>query len=205
MTLKKLKNEKKKKRKEENQKNKEIKKKEFLKKYGKLIFNINKFLSTSPLKNLIYILREEKNLKNWIKIYRKTFKGEKEQSFYFEYIQNRVGSRGGRGTIEIDKVRMEPPKYVNSFGDEISVTVYQQVNAKNYNVDESKYNVKFIYEVFWNDKFEEDKGNKIRNLNTHDKLSFEEMKKLLERFKYYMSDKYKKDWEFENELDKYNL
>ena len=35
--------------------------------------------------------------------------------------------------------------------------------------------------------------------------SVEEVKKLLERFKYYMSDQYREDWKIEQEAKKYNL
>lgn len=184
--------------KEEKEKVKEeaLRKKE--EKFGRISYEIYEYLETSPLKSILPILRKEKNLTSWIKKYKTLFKGP--NSFNLRT----SGWRDNVWHIDVDEFNYLRSAYMKELDENVSVKIKQTLTINNNKIEKSRFNVSFNYEGFF-DKFENDRAVKIEQLNSYKYVSFEEVKKLLEKFKYYMSDKYKEDWKIEQEAGKYNL
>ena len=187
---------KKKKSKEKKEREKEERKKDFLKKYGGVISEIYDILDETPLKDLIYIIRKEKNLKKWKKIYKTLFKGIKTNIYKFEH------------RIKIAQVTLAPPnyKYMSEFGgSNINIKITQSVRLKNKKIIGTEFSIIFNYEEYYVDKFVDHRSIEILKLSSIKTLTIEEVKEKLEQFKYYMSDEYYKNWKMEQDINKFNL
>jgi len=194
-----IKEQKRKKTKEEKQREKEESKdrfrQRFLDKYREAVTNINIHLARTPLRDVIYIIREEKNLKRWKKQYKTLFKDVDSSLHDME-------------NEPIDSVKIIPPyyRYRSEFGDEhIEIKQYVNLDENKKKIKDVKFTIIFHFEPEGFDEFEADRDIKIGQLTTYIRLNLNELKELLEKFKYYMSDEYRKNWEIEQETEKYNL
>ncbi|MCF7796061.1 hypothetical protein K9M42_03125 [Patescibacteria group bacterium] len=186
-------------KKEEKRRIKEDSQKKFLEKYSGIIKKLNDELQTSPLKRILQFIKTEPKLKHWKKKYKKILNINNKFKFEIDI---------KFGTISLDQVELFPPtmfKDFEEFGSE-SLTIKRKAVLKNNEFFEFKYSVmfNFEYDYFNDNKFEIDKFEKISKLNTYN-LTFDDLKEILEKFKYYMSQKYYKDWKIEQEINKYNL
>lgn len=187
-------------KKEEKQKKKdeseEKSRNHFLSKYLDIVNYINNYLRTSPLRSVIKNVREEKNLINWVKQYKTEFKGIYSDSFSLTH-------------DPIDSVKILPPnhKMHHEFGDSRSIEIKQYIDklTTDKKVERFKFQARFNFEPYGMNDFIIDQRLKIGELTTYKSLTLEELNILLEKFKYYMSDKYKEDWKIEQEAEKYNL
>lgn len=160
------------------------------------------YLETSPLKSILSILRKEKNLTNWVKKYKTLFKGVDS----FNFRKNRW--RDNVWHIDADELNyFRRGNIIFDYEDEdenVSIEIKQVLIINDNELDESRFYVSFNYSGFFN-KFENDRAEKIKHLNSYKYASFEEVEQLVDKFKYYMSDKYEEDWKIEQEAEKYNL
>ena len=169
----------------------------FLSTYGDAVNDINNYLITSPLKKIINIIREEKNLKKWNKKYQTLFLGRNSSAYALT-------------SNPIDKILIVSPnhRYPLEFGGANTIKIEQYVNKlteDDKKIGSITYSVQFNFEPHSMDLFISDRDINIGDLTSYKYVSYDELKELLEKFKYYMSDKYKEDWKIEQEVEKYNI
>jgi len=167
--------------------------------YGDVFREVTEYLKTSPLKGILNIVTQEKNLKRWKKLYR-TGDLKLSNSMITSFSPSKP----------IDKINITPRIYKNmdvvEFRED-SVKIYQYVNLSRdkQSIIGYYFSIRFDFELdFIGDDFDIEKNNKINELR-RSSIDLEGLKEILEMFKYYMSDKYKEDWKIEQEVGKYNL
>lgn len=170
--------------------------------YGDVLKEITEYLKTSPLKGILNIIKQEKNLKNWKKQYKT---GDLKLG------DSRISSFNEARPIDtvVLTPRIYKSSYINEFRED-TFTIYQYVSlsrdrksVRNYYFS-IKFDFDFNFFVNTDSEFEEDKFAKIYKLRRTN-MDIEQLKEVLEEFKYYMSDKFEEDCKIEKEVERYNL
>ncbi len=167
--------------------------------YSNILGELTEYLKISPLKDVLNIITQEKNLKNWKKQYR-TGNLKISNSYITSFSESKP----------IDTVVITPRIYKNpdilEFRED-SFTIYQYVSFSRdrKNITGYHFSIKFDFDFdFEISEFEECKLSKIKKLRRTN-MDINYLQEILEKFKYYMSNKYEEDWKIEQEAKKYNM
>ncbi len=165
--------------------------------YGDAIKKISDHLDTSPLKKILPIIKQEKNLRKW----KKQYKSSNLK------IGNQITSFSA--SKPIDTVVLSPRIYKNRNTIEFqedSITIYQYVDLLRggNSIKKFYFSIIFAFDIDFVDDFNMARNLKLDSLRTLN-TDYDGLMEVIEKFKYYMSDKYREDWEVEKESEKYNL
>lgn len=211
-----VKSEKLRKKRERTKEFKEEKKQQFLKTLEPQIQYIEKILSNSPLKIIERIIKNDEIISNYLKNYRieKQYKNN-----FLEFLRNpsKFLTNIKRGKLRIESLNYTKETFEDYF--EVSKKILiniihfynRGINDKFENYNEEIFWLEFNTTKYlsYNERLKEtefilDRNNEIKNLGNK-YVSEKELFDSIEKYSYYLSDKYYKEWKFKNTVSKYNI
>lgn len=206
-----IKSEKNRKKKEKTKEFKEQRNKNLLEIFKDDIKKIRNLISNHSLKNVAKYINGDDTISDYLKSLRLK---KKYRSYLSEFLRN---PNKFKFKIQREKLLIESLIYLKKLYHEYEFETYEKhiITITQYYVKNSKGNYLINFEmplinnqkdIMRGEKFTKDRIQKIEMLSSNfSYLTEQELYNIIDKYSYYLSDKYYEDWKIENDASRYNI